>query len=212
MPRKDSSAAPNSASQMIDQPIRETGDSKTASKIRFTATLFRPTATAKAVSWTFLTLRKEASAKLPSRGQTTVEGTLNGFPFRATLEPDGQGAHWLKVDRKMREAAGAEAGDVVTLEIAPVAEEPEPRVPADLRKALAAAPKKAREVWSDITPIARRDWIQWITSGKRAETRAKRIDTACDMLAKGKRRPCCFDRSGMYSKSLNCPVADDTSK
>ena len=138
---------------------------------------------------------------------TSVEGTLNGLAFRATLEPDGQGGHWLKVDRKMREAAGAEAGDVVTLEIAPVAEEPEPRVPADLRKALAAAPK-ARALWSDITPIARRDWIHWIASAKRPETRARRIRNACDMLAKGKRRPCCFDRSGMYGKSMSCPGAE----
>jgi len=182
---------------------------RSASKIRFSATLFRPAGTAKAVSWTFLTLPKEASAKLPSRGQTTVEGTLNGRPLRAMLEPDGQGGHWLKVDRKIREAAGAEAGDVVRLEIAPVAEEPEPRVPADLRKALAAAPK-ARELWSDITPIARRDWIHWIVAAKQAETRARRIRNACSMLAAGKRRPCCFDRSGMYSKSLSCPVADDT--
>jgi hypothetical protein len=180
-----------------------------ASKIRFSATLLRPKATAKAVSWTFLTLPKEASSKLPSRGMASVEGTLNGRPFRATLEPDGQGGHWLKVDRKMREEAGAEAGDAVTLEIAPVAEEPEPRVPTDLRKALAAAPSKAREAWSDITPAARRDFIHWIVSPKRPETRVKRIETACDMLAKGKRRPCCFDRSGMYGKSLNCPVADD---
>jgi hypothetical protein len=141
---------------------------------------------------------------------TSVEGTLNGFPVRATLEPDGEGGHWLKVDRKLREAAGAEAGDVVTLEIAPVAEEPEPRVPADLRNALAAAPK-ARELWSDITPIARRDWIHWIVSAKQAETRARRIRNACSMLAAGKRRPCCFDRSGMYSKSLSRPVADDES-
>ena len=111
----------------------------------------------------------------------------------------------------MREPAGAEAGDVVTLEIAPVAEEPEPRVPADLWKALAAAQPKARAVWSDIAPIARRDWIQWIESAKREETRLKRTESACAMLAKGKRRPCCFDRSGMYGKSLSCPVADDQS-
>jgi len=97
---------------------------------------------------------------------TTVEGLINGHPIRATLEPDGQGGHWLKVDRELREAAGAEAGDDVSLEIAPVAEEPEPKVPADLRKALAAAHPKARAVWSDITPVARRDWIQWIESAK----------------------------------------------
>jgi hypothetical protein len=37
---------------------------------------------------------------------TAIEGTLNGFPFRATLEPDGQKSHWLKVDRKPSEANG----------------------------------------------------------------------------------------------------------
>ena len=82
-------------------------------------------------------------------------------------------------------------------------------MPADLRKALATAVPKARAVWSDITPIARRDWIYWIVSAKQAETRARRITTACSMLAAGKRRACCFDRSGMYGKSLSCPVPDD---
>src|ERR1022692_2977600 len=177
---------------------------KTASKIRFRAKLFRPAATGKAGSWTFLTLPKGASAKLPTRGMTTVEGLINGFPFRATLEPDGQRGHWLKVDRKLREAAGADAGDVVTLEIAPSGEELESRVPADLRKALAAAPK-ARALWADITPIARRDWIQWITSAKQPETRARRVNNACSMLAAGKRRVCCFDRSGFYSNSNALP-------
>ena len=179
---------------------------KSASKIRFTAKLLRPVATAKAGSWTFLTLPKDASEKLPSRGMTTVEGTINGFPFRATLEPDGQKSHWLKVNQRMREAAGIDAGDVVTLEIAPSGEEPEPRMPADLRKALAAAPK-ARALWSDITPTARRDWTHWITSAKRPETRARRVNNACSMLAAGKRRVCCFDRSGFYSKSFSSPKA-----
>jgi uncharacterized protein YdeI (YjbR/CyaY-like superfamily) len=125
------------------------------------------------------------------------------------LEPDGQKGHWLKVDRKLSEAAGADAGDVVTLEIAPAAEEPEPTIPADLGPALAAADPKAQALWSDITPVARRDWIHWITSAKQEETRARRIKIACSMLAAGKRRPCCFDRSGFYSKSLSAPKAAD---
>ena len=129
---------------------------------------------------------------------------MNGHPFRATLEPDGRGSHWLKVTKRMREAAGARAGDVVALEIAPTGRQPEPKLPADLRMALAAAPK-ARAVWSDITTIARRDWIQWITSAKQDKTRARRIDNACKMLATGKRRACCFDRSGIYSKGLSAP-------
>ena len=112
--------------------------------IRFKAKLFRPAESAKADSWTFLILPKNASAKLPSRGMTAIEGTMNGVPFQATLEPDGQKSHWLKVDRKLSQAARAQAGDVVTLEISPAAEESELEVPADLRKALAAAAPKAR--------------------------------------------------------------------
>jgi Bacteriocin-protection, YdeI or OmpD-Associated/Domain of unknown function (DUF1905) len=179
---------------------------RSASNIRFKAKLLRPEATGKKESWTFLVLPKNSSAKLPSRGMEAVEGTLNGVRFQATLEPDGQKSHWLKVDRKLREAAGAEAGDVVALEIAPVGEEPEPKVPADLRKALAAAPK-ARALWSNITPIARKDWIHWIMSSKLPETRARRVRNACTMLAGGKRRVCCFDRSGFYSKSFSAPKA-----
>ena len=179
----------------------------TKTLIRFKAKLFRPAESDKADAWTFLSLPKNANAKLPSRGMTAVEGTINGVPFQATLEPDGQKSHWLKVNRKLREAAGAEAGELVTLEIAPATKDPEPEVPADLKKALAAAAPKARTVWSDITPIARRDWIHWITSVKQAETRARRIKNACSMLAAGKRRVCCFDRSGFYSKSVSAPKA-----
>ena len=180
---------------------------KTASRIRFKAKLFRPAESEKGDSWTFLILPKTASAKLPSRGMTAIEGTINGFRFQAVLEPDGQKSHWLRVDRKLRKAAGADVRDVVTLEIVPAAAELEPAVPADLRKALAAAASKARALWSDITPNARRDWIHWITSAKQPETRARRIKNACSMLAAGKRRVCCFDRSGFYDKSMSAPKA-----
>src|SRR5262249_18641090 len=127
------------ANQVRERVHAPAGDSKIGATIRFSALLHRPAGSGKPASWTFLNLPKEARARLPWGGQATVEGTLNGRPFQATLEPDGQGGHWLKVDRKLREAAGAEVGDVVTLEVTPVAEEPEPKVPADLRKALAGA-------------------------------------------------------------------------
>jgi hypothetical protein len=179
---------------------------KTAS-IRFKAKLFRPAETEKAGSWTFLVLPKNASAKLPSRGMTAIEGTINGFAFQATLEPDGQKSHWLKVDGKLGKSADANAGDIVTVEIAPAGKDTEPEVPTDLKKALALAAPKTRALWSDITPNARRDWIHWITSVKQEETRTRRIKNACSMLAAGKRRVCCFDRSGFYSKSLSAPKA-----
>ena len=164
---------------------------ETKSTIRFSAKLFRPKATEKIGWWTLLTLPRNASAKLPSRGMTMVEGTINGFPFRAALEPDGKGSHWLRVNKVMHDAAGADAGDTVTVEITRTGEEPEIRVPLDLRQALAAVPR-AQALWANITPMARRDWIRWVASAKLEETRSHRIENACAMLASGKRRVCCF--------------------
>ena len=151
---------------------------------------------------------KERQCEAPLAGHDGNRRHHQWLPFSSHARARRPKSHWLKVDRKLREVAGAEAGDVVTLEIAPAAEEPEAEVPADLRKALAAAAPKARALWSDITPNARRDWIHWITSAKQAETRARRIKNACSMLAAGKRRVCCFDRSGFYSKSLSAPKAE----
>jgi hypothetical protein len=179
----------------------------TASKIRFTATLLQPAELEKGATWTFLLLPKDASAKLPTRGSTTVEGTLNGIPFRAIAEPDGQRSHWLRIERKLRESAGAKAGDEVTLEITQSDEEMEATIPPDLKKALDAAPATARAAWSDTTALARRDWIAWVVGARQEKTRAHRIEKACDMLAKGKKRVCCFDRSGFYSKEMSAPKA-----
>lgn len=73
----------------------------------------------------------------------------------------------------------------------PAPEESEPRVPTDLRKALAATPK-TKTLWKNLTPIARRDFISWIDAAKQPETRRRRIERIPDMLTKGKRRPCCY--------------------
>lgn len=179
----------------------------TSRTVRCRARLRRPAEPADA-TWSFLVLPAAASAGLPTRGLVTVQGTLAGHGFTATLQPDGQGSHWLKVDAALRDAAGAADGDRVALVFAPLAEEPDPETPDDVVAALAAHPAAAAQ-WPTLTPVQRRDWIHWITSGKKAETRVKRLATACDMLAAGKRRACCFDRSGIYSNAMSAPKAAD---
>jgi uncharacterized protein YdeI (YjbR/CyaY-like superfamily) len=64
-------------------------------------------------------------------------------------------------------------------------------LPADLKKALTSE-AKALETWQDITPLARNEWICWIESAKKAETRTRRIEWGCSSLKDGKRRPCCW--------------------
>lgn len=64
-------------------------------------------------------------------------------------------------------------------------------LPADLRENLAPGPA-ALAAWKDITPLARNEWICWIESAKKPETRRSRIERTLSGLSGGKRRPCCW--------------------
>jgi uncharacterized protein YdeI (YjbR/CyaY-like superfamily) len=64
-------------------------------------------------------------------------------------------------------------------------------VPADLKKALLSS-SEALAAWEGITPLARNEWICWVTSVKKQETREKHLTRLREDLAKGKRRPCCW--------------------
>jgi uncharacterized protein YdeI (YjbR/CyaY-like superfamily) len=90
----------------------------------------------------------------------------------------------------------------------PAGEESEPKLPTDLRKALAATPM-ANAQWNDLTPIARRDFISWVESAKQPETRRRRIEKACSMLVAGKRRPCCYSivSFNLYKALAAAPMA-----
>jgi len=65
------------------------------------------------------------------------------------------------------------------------------KLPTDLRKALISSPA-VRALWEDITPLARNEWICWVTSGKKEETRNIRIEKALSKLKGGMRRLCCW--------------------
>ncbi len=65
------------------------------------------------------------------------------------------------------------------------------KVPADLRKILISNPN-LHEVWEDITPLARNEWLCWIEDAKKSETRDRRIKIMLDKFKLGKRRPCCW--------------------
>lgn len=64
-------------------------------------------------------------------------------------------------------------------------------VPADLKKALGYS-AGALAAWNDITPLARNEWICWVISNKKQETRENHIKRTREELIKGKRRPCCW--------------------
>ncbi|HVO86641.1 MAG TPA: YdeI/OmpD-associated family protein [Candidatus Binatia bacterium] len=65
------------------------------------------------------------------------------------------------------------------------------KVPADLRQAL-TSDGFALERWEDLTPLARNEWICWVITCKKPETRKKHVERAVTELKEGMRRPCCW--------------------
>jgi hypothetical protein len=146
-------------------------------------------------------LPEDASARLPSRGQVAVKGLIGGRAFQAVLEPDGSRGHWLKVDKMLKTALAVNEDNLVTLEIEPTKDWPEPDIPKDFKAALAEA-SDISELWTDITPMARWEWVRWINATRNPETRERRIQAAISKLRSGKRRPCCFDLAACTDPDL----------
>jgi uncharacterized protein YdeI (YjbR/CyaY-like superfamily) len=64
-------------------------------------------------------------------------------------------------------------------------------VPSDLKEAL-LSDSKAHALWESLTPLARNEWICWVVSVKREETRKEHVDRVVPELKDGMRRPCCW--------------------
>jgi uncharacterized protein YdeI (YjbR/CyaY-like superfamily) len=64
-------------------------------------------------------------------------------------------------------------------------------LPADLEGALTAN-GKALAAWTDITPLARNEFICWVEDAKKQATRERRIRRTQEELEEGMRRPCCW--------------------
>jgi hypothetical protein len=152
---------------------------------------------------TILRLPEIASRKLPSRGQVAVQGTINGRGFQTVLEPDGNFGHWMRIDGKVQRTAALGAGDTVTLEIESLKDWPEPIVPQDLETALAAAPQKIQDLWKSITPMARWEWVRWVSATRDPDTRNRRVEVSVSKMKSGKRRPCCFNLAACTDPNLS---------
>ena len=72
-------------------------------------------------------------------------------------------------------------------------------VPSDLRKAL-ASDKATLTAWEGLTPLARNEWVCWVTFVKKERTRKEHIERLTNQLKEGKRRPCCW---------IGCPHRTD---
>jgi hypothetical protein len=114
-----------------------------------------------------------------------VAGAVNGAKMRGLLVPRGDGQHRLFLDTKIRKAAKAGQGDVVTLALGPDPESREIPIPDEVLEAFEDEPGSL-EVFQALSQAKRREVLLWILKAKHAETRAKRIAIIIGALAKRK--------------------------
>ena len=148
---------------------------------KFDAKLIRPEGVG---TWTYLDIPIEVSSEFDARGQVKVKGSIDGHPYRTSARPHGDGKHYIVVNKSIRDAIGVAAGDVVRvlleLDTAPRIVE----VPADFKRAMKSDVNYSR-LFDELSYSRQKEFVDWIESTKREETREKRIAQSLEMLLEG---------------------------
>lgn len=131
-------------------------------------------------AWTYIQIPFDVAEVFGRKGQVPVRATLNGFAYRNSLMPR-DGVHILGVGKDVLAGAGAAAGDTVTVALAADDAPRTVEVPADLADALAHAPASA-QAFAACSYSHKKEYVDWIESAKKTETRASRIAKALEML------------------------------
>jgi hypothetical protein len=137
-------------------------------------------------AWARIHLPIDVPSVFGTRSRLSVRGTVNGFPFRSSIFPNGDGTFHMMFSKAMQAGAGAAAGDAVAVVMEPDTAPREVEAPADLVAALEAEPPAAAH-WRRFPPSARQLYVEWIVGAKAAETRARRIERAVAQVAAGKK-------------------------
>jgi len=114
-----------------------------------------------------------------------VRVTFNGHTYRSTIASYG-GVYLLPVSADVRSASGAEAGQVLTIEVELDTDERSVTVPADLKKAFTGQPE-AKAFFQTLSFSNQRGYVEWIESAKKDETRQARVAKAIESLAAGRK-------------------------
>ena len=135
-------------------------------------------------AWTYLQIPFSVPEVIGRKGQVPVRATINGFTFRNSLMPRA-GVHILGVGKDILASAGAIPGDTVQVELA-IDDAPRTvTVPSDLQTALAQSPSIS-QTFTALSYSHKKEYIDWIESAKKPETRQNRIEKMAEMLASRK--------------------------
>ena len=148
----------------------------------FEAVLIRPEGVG---TWTYLNIPLEISVTFGSKGQVRVKGTINGYPFRSTALPHGDGIHYLVVGKSIRDQVQAAQGDTVKVILELDSEERRVVIPEDLKEAFNSQPQ-AKDVFKKLSNSHKKEYVNWILGAKQEDTRQRRIEKTLELLLQDK--------------------------
>ena len=129
-----------------------------------------------------LDIPRAVSEQIGQRGRVPVMATVNGHEVRTSIFPNGDGYHFMLVNKAMRQGAKAAVGDLVTVELSVDNAPRKVIVPPDFKQALAKS-KKAQARFDAYPYSHQKEYLGYIEEAKRPETRAKRIAQTVAFLA-----------------------------
>ena len=138
-------------------------------------------------AWTYLPIPFDVYQVFRSKARVLVKGTINGFTFRNSLMPEGDGTHSMMASKELQAGANARSRDLVSVTVEPDTEERSISVPPELETALMEHPQ-AVSMFDTMTYSQKKEYADWISTAKQAATKASRMVKAVEMLTAGKQR------------------------
>ena len=138
-------------------------------------------------AWTYLAIPFDVQEVFGTRAHVLVAGTVNGFPFRNSLMPEGDGTHSMMVSKELQQGANAKAGDVVAVSLELDLAERIVTLPEELALAFEAN-EQAASFFDRLTHSQKKEYVDWIQSAKQTSTKASRTAKSVEMLAAGRKR------------------------
>jgi uncharacterized protein YdeI (YjbR/CyaY-like superfamily) len=133
------------------------------------------------LNWTIIRVPVDVAKVWGVRGQLKVQGEINGFGFRTSLFPTGQGQHILMVNKKMQAGGKAAPGVKARFRLEPDMSPREVSPPAELLRVLRQS-KTLERYYQSLNYSTRREIAKWVTEGKHRETRRRRSDQMAERL------------------------------
>jgi uncharacterized protein YdeI (YjbR/CyaY-like superfamily) len=133
------------------------------------------------LNWVIIYLPFDSVKLWGSRGQVRVKGDINGFPFRTTLFPTGDGRHMMVVNKAMQKGGNTQAGLRAKFSLEPDLEERVTRIPPELERVLKSS-SRLKKFFDSLSASTRKFMIDSVVQAKHAETRVSRAERIAEML------------------------------